>query len=220
MNSAEQRRGQQAGSVETVNTPALSNFVRCKIKEANLSIDELRRIFRYDDATGLLYWKINVGNKIRIGSTAGTIGANGYRVIRYKGRAYRAHRITWALNTGEWPDNEIDHSKRETDNNNFYYLGEATRSQNSQNQSLRRNNTSSCKGVCWHKHNGKWLAQASIKGRLKYLGYFTDKSAAALAVDIANLSEHGEFAVLNDETATIRALFGPPPSTAIIDEAV
>jgi hypothetical protein len=200
----------QPGLSEAVEPVALSTFVRGKNNEANLPVDELREVFRYDETTGLLYWKSSPGKRATVGRVAGWVDQKGYRRVRYKGLKYLVHRIVWMLNTGEWPVNLIDHSKRNSGNNKIEHLRGATHSQNFQNQGLRRNNTSGLKGVSWVNRDSRWIAHASINGREKHLGYLTDKSLAALAVDLSNLTNHGEFAVLNDEAATIRALFSPP----------
>jgi hypothetical protein len=135
INADGQQRGQQ--TAKTVETPALSSFERCNIKEANLSVDELREVFRYDNETGFLHWKISPARNMPIGSVAGTTTKEGYRRVNYKGFLYFTHRIIWAINTGAWPINEIDHSKGDTGNNRFKFLREAGRSQNEQNKSIR-----------------------------------------------------------------------------------
>lgn len=55
----------------------------------------------------------------------------------------------------------------------------ATRRQQVLNQRVRLDNKSGLRGVSWHKHSKKWIAQYTINGKRKVLGYFDDKFEAA-----------------------------------------
>jgi hypothetical protein len=68
----------------------------------------LRRIFRYDPETGLLWWREpNCGRSIH--RPAGHIDENGYCTVYVIDTSYKAHRVIWKLVTGREPRNEIDH---------------------------------------------------------------------------------------------------------------
>ena len=53
---------------------------------------ELIQALDYEPSTGVLKWKRN-------GKQAGTVLADGYVAVRFKGQAYKAHRIAWAIHT-------------------------------------------------------------------------------------------------------------------------
>lgn len=88
--------------------------------------DLLRKILRYSPVSGKLTWltrkqmylfdaykdpkaHIEEWNQYRPGTTAFTSTSNGYKVGRlflhpFKDPAYKAHRVIWAMETGQWPD--------------------------------------------------------------------------------------------------------------------
>ncbi|RUT02737.1 hypothetical protein DSM106972_056570 [Dulcicalothrix desertica PCC 7102] len=90
----------------------------------------------------------------------------------------------------------VDHINRNPLDNRRINLREATASQNSWNRTKRKNNKSGFKGVHRHSSN-KWIARIKVNGKIKHLGTFTDKIAAAIAYDNVAKLYHGEFAVLN-----------------------
>jgi len=117
-----------------------------------------------------------------------------------KQKAVLLHRVILALKldrdllTGEY----VDHKDGNGLNNTRGNLRLATREQNMANRRKHSNNTSGFKGVCWHKHKGKWQAQISVSGTIIHLGRFTSKEAAYAAYCDAAEKYHGEFA--NDGT--------------------
>lgn len=54
------------------------------------------------------------------------------------------------------------------------------------NKSVPRNNKSGTKGVCWHIHARKWIAQIKLDGKIKHLGYFINLQDA---INIRKLAE-------------------------------
>lgn len=57
---------------------------------------------------------------------------------------------------------------------------------------------SHCRGVYWRKGSNKWQGLLTANGRKKYLGLFETELAAAVAYNIAALSEIGPDARIND----------------------
>eukprot|EP00887_Chlorella_sp_A99_P003573 scaffold7.g3573.t1 len=53
------------------------------------------------------------------------------------------------------------------------------------------------RGVVWHKSNSKWEARIYEGGRQKFLGYFVNEDAAAMAYDDYAMRLHGNLAKLN-----------------------
>lgn len=97
------------------------------------------------------------------------------------------------------PDSlETDHIDRNKLNNQRSNLRICTKSENQGNVGNRKDNTSGYKGVSWSKGKKKWVAQISIKGKIKYLGQFINSTIAAKAYNAAALEYYGEFARLND----------------------
>jgi hypothetical protein len=67
----------------------------------------------------------------------------------------------------------IDHIDCNTSNNDLSNLRWSTHSQNNQNKSMSKNNTTGVKGVTFDKKSGKFRAQIQIDGINIYLGLFT-----------------------------------------------
>jgi hypothetical protein len=105
----------------------------------------------------------------------------GYRVGKIFGRTYRAHRVIWAMTTGAWPEDQIDHINGDPADNRIENLRAVTQSENLRNAALPRNNTSGAMGVGWHKPAGKWQAQIRGNGKQINLGLFTNKDDAIAA---------------------------------------
>ena len=68
----------------------------------------------------------------------------------------------------------VDHIDNIKSNNNINNLRWATYSENQQNRTITKNNTSNVKGVSWHKLNKNWVARIQIDGIAISLGSFTN----------------------------------------------
>lgn len=151
------------------------------------SIDYLHKRLGYEPSTGKLFWRDceEMPKKWRTrwaGKEAFTaLSSHGYRQGDIDHVRFKAHRVIWALHTGEWPADQIDHINGVRDDNHIINLRVVTRQENGRNKSMLRNNTSGVCGVDWNKAKGKWRARIKIDGRFKHLGYFTAIDAAAAA---------------------------------------
>ena len=92
---------------------------------------------------------------------------------------------------GEPDGKQIDHRDGDGLNNRRCNLREATNSQNTCNQGLRRTNVSGFKGV--YKHKRKWRADITLDGQRRFLGLFATPEAAHAAYCKASAELHGEF---------------------------
>jgi hypothetical protein len=154
------------------------------------SIDWLRQLFRYEPETGKLFWRDSGAEAFP------RAHPRGYYEGKLPGRreTWKSHRVIWALQTGAWPSQAIDHIDGNPSNNRWDNLREATLSQNQHNQRLSVANTSGIKGVSWHKTYKKWVASIRANGRKVHLGYFREKEVAAEVVRSARAELHGEYA--------------------------
>ena len=144
-----------------------------------LTQEYLKELFIYDGED--LIWKVKKAGNIKIGSVAGSVDSYGYRVIRFDGKLYKAHRLIWLYRFGKFPNNQIDHIDQNRLNNKLNNLRDVTNQENQKNQSKSKNNTSGVTGVYLHKLTGKWVAQGMVDGKLLHLGFFTDKLDAIAA---------------------------------------
>lgn len=157
----------------------------------------LRQLLRYEPDKGKLFWRRRpigmfpdrrawkIWNTRYAHKEAFTSFSNGYRDGRIFDRAYRAHRVVWAIVYGETPSMEIDHIDGDRANNRIENLRLVTGAENQRNKGLNKNNTSGVLGVCWDKGRGKWMARISHKGKAVSLGRFDNKNDAIAARNLA-----------------------------------
>jgi hypothetical protein len=139
----------------------------------------LLELFDYDRAVGKLFWKIPKANRIKIGDEAGYIRKDGYHAISIDNKECLTHRLIWMIETGKWPENDIDHIDGQPSNNRIQNLQDVTHRQNGRNQKLPHNNSSGVVGVSWYKRYQKWVVQSRKDGKNINLGYFENKRDAA-----------------------------------------
>lgn len=165
----------------------------------DLTAEYVRSILLYFPKTGQLFWKdrpelyhpINV--KMR-GTLAGTIKPGGHREVAIDKHIYGAARIIWLIQTGEWPEEEVDHKNVKPDDNRWTNLRPATTGQNSQNRHMRSDNTSGFKGVSWQKSASKWRASIGHNRKVYFLGLHDTAKAAYDAYCKAAAHFHKDFA--------------------------
>lgn len=148
----------------------------------------------YEPQTGILRWRKSTYRRGRPGDIAGAIRA-GHRTVNLLGRRYVATHLIWLLMTGEWPPNQIEHRNNDGTDDRWDNLRPATQTQNTYNNSIRRDNTSGYKGVHPYRrgNSSRWVAQIGKQ----HLGYFNAAEEAARAYDEAAAEAYGEFAFLN-----------------------
>ncbi len=177
------------------------------------TVDHIRECLRYED--GKLFWlqrplshfpdehAWKIWNSQFSGKEAGGVfrqreeGKHRFR-IRIHGVGIFRYDIVWALHYGEWPRQWIDHKNTIPHDDKIDNLRLCTDSQNKSNQKTRKNNSSGCKGVYWHKKSNKWMARIQVDNDTKYLGCFHDIDEAHAAYVEAARRYFGEFA--NDGT--------------------
>jgi hypothetical protein len=179
--------------------------------EDHVTIEQLHELFEADFVRGHLRWRVRTEvdrhvrawNSKHAGKIAGRPNTAGAIQISFKIEGVRfhstVHRVLWALKNNEWlpRDLMIDHQFGCKSDNRHIVLRKASIAQNSKNKLKYRNNTSGFKGVSWYPRYSKWMAYICINKRLKNLGYFECKIAAAKAYDTAAKIHFGEFARTN-----------------------
>ena len=84
---------------------------------------------------------------------------------------------------------DVDHIFGNKLDNRKSQLRFATRAENIRNQGLRKNNTSGCKGVYWHKNRKTWVVE--VQGR--YIGSSDSLEEASLLYNTKAKEIYGEF---------------------------
>lgn len=115
--------------------------------------------------------------------------------MQIDGQKYNAHRIAWLHYYGSWPSSGLDHRDTDRSNNAIHNLRLASQSQNTTNRRSKR--IDGRKGITYSKRRRKWIAQATVNGKVVYLGQHDTADAAHAAYAMAALAHHGEFARLS-----------------------
>jgi hypothetical protein len=174
-------------------TPGKVSEVRMEVTPALLA-----QLLSYDPETGRLTWlprpksffategDWSAWHKNFCGRPAMESPTRGYLQGTLFGKAYRAHRVCWAIAYGKWPDHTIDHINGRRNDNRLANLRDVPIALNARNKGLSSNNTSGVNGVRWFKLRGKWEADIQVDGKLIHLGLFErldDAVAARLAAN-------------------------------------
>jgi hypothetical protein len=147
-------------------------------------IAEIDRRFIVDLQAGTFTRKKNAIN-CQAGSLAGSISKTGYLVINIFGKVQKAHRLIWLYAHGKWPNGSLDHINRIKTDNRLENLKLVTQKQNSENQPLRKNNTSGYPGISWYLPYNKWRSRIQHYSKQYTLGYFDSLEDAIKARQLA-----------------------------------
>ena len=156
----------------------------------DLSLAQARELLAYDRISGVLTWITNRKGQPKPGNAAGTLNEDGYIKIRVDGIIYQAHRIAWLLETGAWPEAEIDHRNLQKSDNHWENLRPATHGQNMINVAGRR---AGLKGA-YRRKSGSWYSNIRANNKQIRVGEFATEAAAHAAYCEAARKHHGEFA--------------------------
>ena len=151
-----------------------------------LTQEIVRELLYYAPSTGKLFWwprerhwfksdrHFNTWNTRFAGMEAFTAFDEkaGYLLGGILGKTYRAHRIIWLYQTGEWPEEQIDHINHDRKDNRWLNLRQVSNEENHRNISQQRNNRSGYTGVSWDKRCSKWYARIMVDNKKIELGYF------------------------------------------------
>lgn len=161
-------------------------------KQIALSMETLKHRLLYNPETGVFTRNCLMAGS-SIGSVCGTLKPSGYVIVRVDGRLYRAHRLAWFYQYGEWPDGDVDHINRNRSDNRIANLRQSNRSENLCNSSIRSDNTSGVKGVHFNRINKTYTVKVQKSGAIfEKHGVKTLEGAASVA-KCARLSMHGAF---------------------------
>lgn len=150
---------------------------------AEITQQSLRDALDYFPETGQFRWRTFSGPRGQVGTIAGSVDKKGYRYIQLNGRKFKAHRLAWFYENGQWPALQIDHINGIKDDNRLLNLRESDYTLNAQNARKARHNNQSCGllGVSRNKRGRKWRAKITVSGISHFLGYFDSASSAHAA---------------------------------------
>lgn len=165
------------------------------MNSAPISPADLARLLSYDKDSGELKWKPRPNARPEWNTKYANKPAftakhkTGYRWGSIGNRQYLAHRVAFALVTGEWPD-VIDHINGDRQDNRWPNLRNVSQVENCRNAKMSRNNKSGYNGVYWDNRWQRWKARITVDRKNRSLGTFNCATAAAVARIKAN-AEYG-----------------------------
>lgn len=154
-----------------------------------IDVELLREHISYDPVSGRLVCEKDFGRKHKAGDTVGTISGTGYVGFYFGGRYVLGHRAAWALYTGDWPLEEVDHKDGNRSNNALANLRQASHAENMQNRPVQKNNKSGIPGVR-QSSSGRWCAEIESGGKRIWVGRFSTRDEAANACAAARKRHH------------------------------
>lgn len=117
-----------------------------------------------------------------------TYAASNFKFLSGKAKVVLMH---WLVLFGE---KEIDHINRNGLDNRMENLRACTHSQNIQNKSMDRRNSSGIRGVYFSKRHKIWEAEIYVNNQHIFLGSFPTKEEARIVRLKAAAEYHGQFA--------------------------
>lgn len=153
----------------------------------------IRKLVVYQPDTGKFFFRprsshtgarsASFNTRLAGAETGLTRTEKGYLCLSLLDRKYKAHRVAYALMTGEWP-HEIDHINGVRDDNRWCNLRNVSRRENRANTYGWSKTTKSVYiGVTKNKASPRWIAQATINYKNHYIGSFSTELEAAKARD-------------------------------------
>lgn len=162
-------------------------------KQPPITPEICRKWLRYEPHTGRLYWlsrtpadfiasprrsaewMANNWNAQNAGNEAFTArhGKAGYYFGTINKRVIGAHRVIWAIVSGEWPTH-IDHINGKRGDNRLENLRNVTNAMNCRNKGVATPK-SGCVGVRWVARRAQWQARI---GKATHLGWFKRREDA------------------------------------------
>lgn len=169
----------------------------------------LRESFEYAPETGRLVWRRRPTHHFRgrqaesawntkyAGKDVGLISNRGYLAATLNGARLNVARVCFALGHGKLPPTDVyvDHIDGDTLNNRLSNLRCSSHSENMWNSRRHRDNKSGLpKGVFLYRPTMRFGARLNRYRVQHFIGYFTTAEEAAVALDEARRTLHGQFA--------------------------
>lgn len=161
---------------------------REKGSKVMLTQAQLRRVLRYDPATGIFRW----ARGCRKGKAAGTVhDARGFLKVSIAGQRYFLHRLAFLWMTGAMPRSNVEHIDGVRQNNQWQNLREGQRSQKRAYRAPYREPTGYA-GIFWVE--GRYDASVKASGIILNIGTFPTFDEARGAVRRAHRRPVSAFA--------------------------
>lgn len=154
--------------------------------------EAISKVLHYNPDTGDLNWTKDVGTRAKEGDLITSTDADGYVCFMFNYVTYKANQVAHFIMTGRVA-RIVDHKDRDTSNNRWGNLREATDTQNQYNK-VKRKGVSKYKGVKFEKDGRAkpWRALIMEDDKIRYISFKTEIEAA-VAHEKSAKDYHGEF---------------------------
>lgn len=161
-----------------------------------LTRERVEELMTYDPESGLFRWKKVEGRGHREleGKIAGCLAPNGYIMLGIDKKLYRAHRVVFLLENGEFPKEKVDHIDGVGHNNKRTNLRKATQQENCFNTKPHKDSKTGVKGVSWSDAKQRFIVKIQANRKELYVGCFDNIEEAGEAAKQARIKHHGEYA--------------------------
>ena len=167
-----------------------------------IQLEQLLQLTVWKEIKGYSNYEVSISGSVRNITTKQIlkprINRDGYyRVNLYRNKKIKVHNIHQLVIMTFIPNINnkkcIDHKNNDKLDNTISNLRWASYQENNFNRSMSSKNTSSIKGVSWHKRDKKWQAYIKINNKKIHLGYFDNIEDAKLARQNKSAELYGEF---------------------------
>jgi len=133
----------------------------------------------------------NIPNQI-IGQPVGFDKGGGYIWIYLVDRLFHMSSLVWAIETGTWPQEDLDHRNGQPGDNRFENLRVAGCDLNNKNKKLMKNNKTGHNGITISGKTGKYIVEIRSKGSRLHWSQHDDLYEAVAAKQTV-LAQHPEW---------------------------
>lgn len=135
----------------------------------NITQEELQEYVQYDLDIGEFIWKKKKGKRNIIGSIAGCVRKDGYKILRFNDKLYLVHRLVWLYIYGVFPKS-LDHIDGNPSNNRIDNLRITDQATNMLNSRLSKANNTGIKGIGIRIDIHPSYTLKYVQARTTYLG--------------------------------------------------
>lgn len=142
------------------------------MRNTTLTRESLLKQVAYDPVTSTFTWTARKPGVVK--GKFGWLGNEGYPMVKINGETHSVHCLVWLVETGEYPDLEVDHINGIRHDNRFSNLRLLTKSDNIRNQrkAQKRNKSTGVLGVSYNIKRNKFSAQITVDSRKIWLGRY------------------------------------------------